>query len=139
MSENQQPSSEEQAAPPDETAAAENGMPAAGADGSAVPVQDEEQMPDIDPADVRIFGMPRVCFHGAAFGVAGGYIACGLIELLAEQTAGTPIGALVAKVPGAAVCSVIGAAIGYLIGRQLHKKRLAAQKAAEAADDTPEP
>ena len=104
MSENQQPSPEEQAAPPDETAVSENSMPAASANGGSTSAQDEEQMPDIDPADVRIFGMPRVCFHSAAFGVAGGYIACGLIELLAEQTAGTPIGALAAKAGDCVEC-----------------------------------
>ena len=44
---------------------------------------EEEEEEDIDPADVRILGMPRVCFHLAAFGGAVGYIACGLGGLLA--------------------------------------------------------
>ena len=58
---------------------------------------EEEEEEDIDPADVRILGMPRVCFHLAASGVAVGYIACGLVGLLADSTKGTAIGDLAAK------------------------------------------
>lgn len=100
----------------------------------------EEEEEDIDPADVRIFGMPRVCFHLAAGGVAVGYIVCGLIGLLADKTAGTAIGDLAAKSPGSTVWAIAFAIIGYLIGKQLHKKRLAAKEAAlsEQTAESPE-
>lgn len=101
---------------------------------------DAEEEEDIDPADVRIFGMPRVCFHLAAGGVAVGYIVCGLIGLLADKTAGTAIGDLAAKSPGSTVWAIAFAIIGYLIGKQLHKKRLAAKEAAlsEQTAESPE-
>ena len=101
---------------------------------------EEEEEEDIDPADVRILGMPRVCFHLAASGVAVGYIACGLVGLLADSTKGTAIGDLAAKSPSATVCVIIFAVIGYLIGNRMHKKRLAAQEAelAEQAAENPE-
>lgn len=100
---------------------------------------DEEEEEDIDPADVRILGMPRVCFHLAASGVAVGYIACGLVGLLADSTKGTAIGDLAAKSPSATVWVIIFAVIGYLIGNRMHKKRLAAQEAelAEQAAENP--
>ena len=103
-------------------------------------ISDEEEEEDIDPADVRILGMPRVCFHLAAFGVAVGYIACGLVGLLADSTKGTAIGDLAAKSPSATVWVIIFAVIGYLIGNRMHKKRLAAQEAelAEQAAENPE-
>lgn len=69
--------------------------------------------------------MPRVCFHGAAFGVAGGYILCGLLGL-----AGIPA-------PSPTVCAIACAVVGYFIGKYFDKKRLAAKEAeaaAEAAD-----
>ena len=101
---------------------------------------EEEEEEDIDPADVRILGMPRVCFHLAAFGVAVGYIACGLVGLLADSTKGIAIGDLAAKSPSATVWVIIFAVIGYLIGNRMHKKRLAAQEAelAEQAAENPE-
>ena len=100
---------------------------------------EEEKEEDIDPADVRILGMPRVCFHLAASGVAVGYIACGLVGLLADSTKGTAIGDLAAKSPSATVWVIIFAVIGYLIGNRMHKKRLAAQEAelAEQAAENP--
>ena len=100
---------------------------------------EEEEEEDIDPADVRILGMPRVCFHLAASGVAVGYIACGLVGLLADSTKGTAIGDLAAKSPSATVWVIIFAVIGYLIGNRMHKKRLAAQEAelAEQAVENP--
>ena len=101
---------------------------------------EEEEEEDIDPADVRILGMPRVCFHLAASGVAVGYIACVLVGLLADSTKGTAIGDLAAKSPSATVWVIIFAVIGYLIGNRMHKKRLAAQEAelAEQAAENPE-
>ena len=101
---------------------------------------EEEEEEDIVPADVRILGMPRVCFHLAASGVAVGYIACGLVGLLADSTKGTAIGDPAAKSPSATVWVIIFAVIGYLIGNRMHKKRLAAQEAelAEQAAENPE-
>ena len=131
MSENQQPlTEEEQAVPsaepmePDLPEAVEAGEETLPAETDAdLPAEAEEE--DIDPADVKIFGMPRVCFHGAAFGVAGGYILCGLLGL-----AGIPA-------PSPTVCAIACAVVGYFIGKYFDKKRLAAKEAeaaAEAAD-----
>ena len=153
MSENQQPLTEEQASEAQAASAAEEetaqtAQPAAAAeplpadetdddvqadaedDGE---VEDEEEEFDIDPADVRILGMPRVCFHFGAGGVALGYIVCGLVGILADKTAGTPIGDLAAKSPDAWIWVIAFAAVGYLIGKQKHKKRMAALEAEEAA------
>ena len=79
------------------------------------PVKEE----DIDPADVKIFGLRRVCFHATAFGVAGGYIVTGLIGI-AGFTA-----------PNANICAIICGALGYFIGSRLYKKQKAARDAAE--------
>lgn len=148
MSENQQPLTEEQASEAQAASAAEEEtaqtvQPAAAADPlpadetdddvQADAVEDEEEEFDIDPADVRILGMPRVCFHFGAGGVALGYIVCGLVGVLAEKTAGTPIGDLAAKSPDAWIWAIAFAAVGYLIGKQKHKKRMAAKEAEEAA------
>lgn len=137
MSENQQPlTEEEQAVPsaepmePDLPEAVEAGEATLPAEDEAedAETEDEEleaEEEDIDPADVKIFGMPRVCFHGAAFGVAGGYILCGLLGL-----AGIPA-------PSPTVCAIACAVVGYFIGKYFDKKRLAAKEAeaaAEAAD-----
>ena len=137
MSENQQPlTEEEQAVPsaepmePDLPEAVGAGEATLSAEDEAedAEIEDEEleaEEEDIDPADVKIFGMPRVCFHGAAFGVAGGYILCGLLGL-----AGIPA-------PSPTVCAIACAVVGYFNGKYFDKKRLAAKEAeaaAEAAD-----
>ena len=144
MSENQQPlTEEEQAVPsaepmepdlPESVEAGEATLPAeTDADLSAedeaedAETEDEEleaEEEDIDPADVKIFGMPRVCFHGAAFGVAGGYILCGLLGL-----AGIPA-------PSPTVCAIACAVVGYFVGKHFDKRLAAkeAEAAAEAAD-----
>lgn len=77
---------------------------------------DDEDIP-LDPLDERVFGMPRMCFHGAAFGVAGGYIVSGLIGLVADKT------------PSATTCAIVCAAVGYLLTKQQHKKLLAKRDA----------
>ena len=137
------PAQEELAALPDE--AETETLPAEAGDNDLVSGEDdtdltsddqtdeEDEEPDIDPADVRILGLPRVCFQCAAFGVALGYIVCGLFGILAERMAGTTIGDLLAKTQSVTACAIIGGAIGYMIGRHLHKKRLAAREAEEAA------
>lgn len=138
MSEKQQPLTEENTTVPAETVpeapeAEQSILPAepAGEElteitgDDALEKQDEEEIPeeeDIDPADVRIFGMPRMCFHFTAFGVAGGYILCGLIGLAGF------------KAPDATICAVVCGAAGYFLGKQLHKKRKAEREAAAAAE-----
>ena len=133
MSENQQPLTDEQAetAPvePVDLSAETNEV----TDAIAPAEEQPEEEVDIDPADVHIFGMPRIGFHCTAFGVAGGYIVCGLVGILAEKTAGTPIGDLAAKSPDAWIWAIVFAAVGYLIGKQKHKKRMATKEAEEAA------
>lgn len=133
MSENQQPLTDEQTklqaeSMPNIPEAEDTSLPAE-TDGQIL-TDAEEEVPeedeDIDPADVRIFGLRRVCFHCTAFGVAGGYILTGLIGL-AGFTA-----------PNANICAVICGAIGYFIGKQLDKKRQAAREAAEETPDNAE-
>ena len=141
MSENQQPLTEEEQAVlsaepmepdlPEAVGAGEETLPAetdadlSAEDEAEDAETEDEELEDEDPADVKIFGMPRVCFHGAAFGVAGGYILCGLLGL-----AGIPA-------PSPTVCAIACAVVGYFIGKYFDKKRLAtkeAEAAAEAAD-----
>lgn len=86
------------------------------------PVEEE----DIDPADVRIFGMPRVCFHYTAFGVAVGYLVSGIIGMAGYNA------------PNANICAVVCAAIGYVIGSRLYKIRKAARDAAKQSPDSAE-
>jgi len=82
------------------------------ADATDADTDEEEEIP-VDPLDERVFGMPRMCFHGAAFGVAGGYIVSGLIGLVSGKT------------PSATTCAIACAALGYLLTKQQHKKLLA--------------
>ena len=96
MSENQQPLDEEQAVSDvqeQETlpAAAEDTLPAA-QDENAPAILDaepEEEEEDIDPADVKIFGMKRHVFQLTCLGAAVGYILCGLVGILGEKMQGT--------------------------------------------------
>ncbi|HIV95985.1 MAG TPA: hypothetical protein H9745_00215 [Candidatus Agathobaculum stercoravium] len=140
MSENQQPLTEqEQATAPAE--AEQPDLPAGedstAAEGSEALAADEQ--PDIDPADVRIFGLRRVCFHFTAGGAAVGYIVCGLLGLLAENAPGTAIGDLAAKTPSVTICAIAFGVVGYLIGRRLDKKRRAEKEASLAAETTENP
>ena len=140
MSENQQPLTEqEQATAPAE--AEQPDLPAGedstAAEGSEALAADEQ--PDIDPADVRIFGLRRVCFHFTAGGAAVGYIVCGLLGLLAENAPGTAIGDLATKTPSVTICAIAFGVVGYLIGRRLDKKRRAEKEAALAAETTENP
>lgn len=136
MSENQNPLAEEQTesvqtAP--EAPETEESVLSAEADSDAIvetttdgaeeePVEEE----DIDPADVRIFGMPRVCFHYTAFGVAIGYLVSGIIGIAGFNP------------PSATICAIVCAAIGYFIGNRLYKKRKAARDAAAQSPESAE-
>lgn len=127
MSENQQPLTDEQAetAPvePVDLSAETNEV----TDAIAPAEEQPEEEVDIDPADVHIFGMPRIGFHCTAFGVAGGYIVCGLLGMAGFNP------------PNATICAVICAAIGYVIGKQLYKRNKAARDAAvETNEDVKE-
>lgn len=127
MSENQQPLTDEQA----ETAPVEPVDLSAETTEVTEAVDPAEEQPeeevDIDPADVHIFGMPRVGFHCTAFGVAGGYIVCGLLGMAGFNP------------PDATICAVVCAAIGYVIGKQLYKRDEAARDAAaETSEDVKE-
>ena len=120
MSENQQPLDEEQAVSDvqeQETlpAAAEDTLPAA-QDENAPAILDaepEEEEEDIDPADVKIFGMKRHVFQL------------------------TGLGDILAKSPSATVWAVAVAAVGYFIGSRLEKKREAALADEQAALEQP--
>lgn len=137
MSENQKMLSEEQAEPvqaaPEAEETEQSVLPAEpdrdetleAADDTAAdePAEEEE---DIDPADVRIFGMPRVCFHYTAFGVAIGYLVSGIIGIAGFNP------------PSATICAIVCAAIGYFIGNRLYKKRKAARDAAAQSPESAE-
>lgn len=137
MSENQQPLTEEQTEPVQsapaeaETVSEENeasaltaqaddseAVQAADDDTEAQPEETEEE--DIDPADVKIFGMPRVVFHYTAFGVAIGYILSGVLEMAHFNP------------PNATILAIAFAVVGYIIGSQLYKKRKAERDRAKA-------
>ena len=144
MSENQQPLDEEQAVSDvqeQETlpAAAEDTPPAA-QDENAPAILDAEPEEDIDPADVKIFGMKRHVFQLTCLGAAVGYILCGLVGILSEKMQGTGLGDILAKSPSTTVWAVVVAAVGYFIGSRLEKKREAAladeQAALEQSNDT---
>ena len=143
MSENQTPLSEEQNAEAkplpsepaenqDETGstAAPTGELATSEDDVVLtPAQAEEEIvEEIDPADVKIFGMPRMCFHGAAFGVAAGYILTGLIGMAIANI--PAVARIIPKMPSATVCALVCAGIGYLITNRIYKKRKAEKEAA---------
>ena len=106
MSENQQPLDEEQAVSDVQEqenlpAAAEDTLPAA-QDENAPAILDaepEEEEEDIDPADVKIFGMKRHVFQLTCLGAAVGYILCGLVGILGEKMQGTGLGDILAKSP----------------------------------------
>ena len=141
MSENQQPLDEEQAVSDvqeQETlpAAAEDTLPAA-QDENAPAILDaepEEEEEDIDPADVKIFGMKRHVFQLTCLGAAVGYILCGLVGILGEKMQGTGLGDILARSPST---TVVVAAVGYFIGSRLEKKREAAREAEQAALEQP--
>ena len=136
MSENQKTLSEEQAEPvqaaPEAEETEQSVLPAEpdrdetleAADDTAADEPAEEE--DIDPADVRIFGMPRVCFHYTAFGVAIGYLVSGIIGIAGFNP------------PSATICAIVCAAIGYFIGNRLYKKRKAARDAAAQSPESAE-
>ena len=98
MSENQQPLDEEQAVSDvqeQETlpAAAEDTPPAAQDENApAILDAEPEEEEDIDPADVKIFGMKRHVFQLTCLGAAVGYILCGLVGILSEKMQGTGLG-----------------------------------------------
>ncbi len=68
-------------------AAAEDTLPAAqGENAPAIlDAEPEEEEEDIDPADVKIFGMKRHVFQLTCLGAAAGYILCGLVGILGEK------------------------------------------------------
>lgn len=143
MSENQQPLDEEQAVPDvqeQETlpAAAEDTLPAAQDENApAILDAEPEDEEDIDPADVKIFGMKRHVFQLTCLGAAVGYILCGLVGILGEKMQGTGLGDILAKSPSTTVWAVVVAAVGYFIGSRLEKKREAAREAEQAALEQP--
>lgn len=143
MSENQQLLDEEQAVSDVQEqenlpAAAEDTLPAAQDENApAILDAEPEEEEDIDPADVKIFGMKRHVFQLTCLGAAVGYILCGLVGILGEKMQGTGLGDILAKSPSATVWAVAVAAVGYFIGSRLEKKREAAREAEQAALEQP--
>ncbi|MDO4270862.1 MAG: hypothetical protein Q4C72_08075 [Eubacteriales bacterium] len=131
MSENQQPLSEKNGQS-EQTAleSAETPLPEETEDTYVLsPEEAEEEVEEeLDPADVKIFGMPRMCFHGAAFGVAAGYILCGILGLIFKDTPN-------AKVPSATICAVGCAVVGYFIAKYFYNKRKKDGDAPLSAED----
>ncbi len=123
MSENQQPLTDEPAEPAPVEPVDLSAAPTEVTDAIDPAEEQPEEEVDIDPADVHIFGMPRIGFHCTAFGVAGGYIVCGLLGMAGFNP------------PNATICAVICAAIGYVIGKQLYKRNKAARDAAAETNE----
>lgn len=143
MSENQQPLDEEQAVSDVQEqeilpAAAEDTLPAE-QDETAPAILDAEpeEEEDIDPADVKIFGMKRHVFQLTCLGAAVGYILCGLVGILGEKMQGTGLGDILAKSPSATVWAVVVAGVGYFVGSRIEKKREAALASEQAALEQP--
>lgn len=136
MSENLKPLTDEQTEPAPSVSATpeieesvlpteiDNDAAAETTDDNAAEAPEEEE--DIDPADVRIFGLPRVGFHCTALGVAAGYLVAGLIGLAGFNP------------PNATICAIACAAIGYFIGNRLYKKQKAARNATEQSPKSAE-
>ena len=140
MSENQ-PLDEEQAVSDVQEqeilpAAAEDTLPAENAP-AILDAEPEEEEEDIDPADVKIFGMKRHVFQLTCLGAAVGYILCGLVGILGEKMQGTGLGDILAKSPSATVWAVVVAGVGYFVGSRLEKKREAALASEQAALEQP--
>ena len=142
MSENQQPLDEEQSV---SDVQEQEVLPAVNED--TLPAEQEETAPaenealeeeeDIDPADMKIFGMPRRVFHFTCFGAAAGYILCGLVGIWGEKVQGTALGDILAKSPSATAWAVVIGAIGYILGNRVYKKQAAAREAEKAALEQP--
>lgn len=94
--------------------------------------EDEEE--DIDPADLKIFGMPRHVFHWTALGAAGGYILAGIIGVIGEQLPGSIFATISAK-SNATIWAVVVGAVGYFFSSRAEKKRKAAEEAAKSEDE----
>ena len=138
MSENQQPLDEEQSVSDVQEqevlpAVNEDTLPAE--QEATAPAEDEalEEEEDIDPADMKIFGMPRRVFHFTCFGAATGYILCGLVGIWGEKVQGTALGDILAKSPSTTAWAVVIGAIGYILGNRVYKKQAAAREAEKAA------
>lgn len=80
---------------------------------------EEEIEEELDPSEIKIFGLPRICFHGVALGVALGYILTGLIGMALDKM-GYPD-----KMPSATIMAIVCAGIGYLITKRMYNKRKA--------------
>ncbi len=72
---------------------------------------EQEQANEENPAEVKVFGISRSCFHGAALGVAVGFLVSGFAGVLFHVDLN----------PSASV--IICALIGYLISSQLERRR----------------
>lgn len=80
---------------------------------------EEEEEPDIDPLDVRVFGLPRLQFWGVTMGIGLGYIVHGLLSMV------------ITKPFSVWWPAIACAASGYFITGRMHKKRLAEREAIE--------
>lgn len=82
----------------------------------ALPAEEEEE-PEIDPLDVRVFGLPRLQFWGVTMGIGVGYIVHGFL------------GMVITKPFSVWWPAIACAAIGYFITGRMHKQRVAARDA----------
>lgn len=86
--------------------------------------EEEVEMPHED----RVFGMPRMCFHGVALGIALGYILTGLYGMVMHKITGS------VKMPSATIVAIVCAGIGYLITKRVYDKKKKAEEEAEQSD-----
>ncbi|MCQ5130798.1 hypothetical protein NE562_14110 [Butyricicoccus faecihominis] len=89
----------------------------------------EEAEEEIEtPHEDRVFGLPRMCFHGVALGIAAGYILTGLYGVIMNKLTGST------KMPSSTMVALVCAGIGYLITKRIYDKKKKAEEAAAESD-----
>lgn len=79
---------------------------------------DPEDDPNRDYMDDVVIGMPRMCFYGTMIGFGGGVVMAGLVGMLFHR-----------EITAVTMFGILGGGVGYLIARQLDKRRRAQRDA----------
>lgn len=87
---------------------------------------DPEDDPNRDYMDDVVIGMPRMCFYGTMLGFGGGVVVAGLVGMLFHR-----------EITAVTMFGILGGGVGYLIARQLDKRRRA-QRDAKQNEQSPQ-